>query len=129
MTDVQQEPWFLSGNFAPVADETTVYDLEVTGAIPAALTGRYLRNGSNPASGTAGHWFFGDGMVHGIRLEGGRAYVVPQPLGAHDEAANGRWRRRLPETMMDPTASVANTHVIAHAGRIWALERATCPTS
>ena len=49
------------------------YDLPVTGAIPPALSGQYLRNGSNPASGTAGHWFFGDGMVHGIRLEGGRA--------------------------------------------------------
>ena len=29
--------------------------------------------------------------------------------------------------MMDPTASAANTHVLAHAGRIWALEEGHLP--
>ena len=29
--------------------------------------------GSNPASGDSPHWFFGDGMVHGIRFENGAA--------------------------------------------------------
>ena len=28
---------------------------------------------------------------------------------------------------MDPTASAANTHVLAHAGRIWALEEGHLP--
>jgi carotenoid cleavage dioxygenase len=125
MTDVDA-PWFLAGNYGPVADELTVHDLEVTGAIPPALAGRYLRNGSNPANGTAGHWFFGDGMVHGIRLEGGRAVWY-----------RNRWVRTTkfergleatdPATMMDPTASAANTHVLAHAGRIWALEEGHFP--
>ena len=32
-----------------------------------------------------------------------------------------------PATMMDPTASAANTHVLAHAGRIWALEEGHLP--
>ncbi len=118
-------PWFLSGNFAPVEDELTVTDLEVTGSIPPSLAGRYLRNGSNPV-GDVGHWFFGDGMVHGIRLEGGRASWY-----------RNRWVRTTkfeqsldatdPATMMDPTASAANTHVLAHAGRIWALEEGHLP--
>jgi carotenoid cleavage dioxygenase len=125
MTDTQT-PWFLAGNYAPVSDELTEYDLPVTGTIPTELAGRYLRNGSNPASGTAGHWFFGDGMVHGIRLEGGRAawyrnrYVRTTKLERGLDAVD-------PETMADPTASAANTHVLAHAGRIWALEEGHLP--
>ena len=66
-------PWWLQGNFAPVADEVSATDLRVSGTLPAGLTGLYVRNGSNPRTGTSPHWFLGDGMVHGIRLDGGRA--------------------------------------------------------
>ncbi len=66
--------WWLQQNFAPVTKEVEAFDLDVTaGAIPPALAGLYVRNGSNPQSGDSTHWFFGDGMVHGIRLEDGRA--------------------------------------------------------
>ena len=126
MTDVQEKPWFLTGNYAPIGSETTAHDLDVTGSLPPGLSGRYLRNGSNPARGAAAHWFFGDGMVHGIRLEGGRATwyrsrwvrttKLEKGLEATDEAS-----------MFDPTASAANTHVLAHAGRIWALEEGHLP--
>jgi carotenoid cleavage dioxygenase-like enzyme len=67
---------YLSGNYRPVAAETTAGPLPVTGRIPAGLRGRYLRNGPNPV-GTpepaSYHWFTGDGMVHGVRLANGRA--------------------------------------------------------
>jgi carotenoid cleavage dioxygenase len=66
-------PYWEQGNFAAVATEETVTDLEVTGAVPPELSGLFVRNGSNPQSGTALHWFLGDGMVHGVRLERGRA--------------------------------------------------------
>ena len=33
--------FYLEGNFAPVQDETTAFDLRVEGAIPPALEGRY----------------------------------------------------------------------------------------
>ncbi|CAB4545666.1 unannotated protein [freshwater metagenome] len=66
-------PWWLQGNFAPVSSEVESTTLAVRGAIPPELTGTYVRNGSNPMSGPSPHWFFGDGMVHGVRLERGRA--------------------------------------------------------
>ena len=125
-TDSDDTPFFLNGNFAPVFDELTDVNLKVTGSIPPSLSGRYLRNGSNPKSGTAGHWFFGDGMVHGVRLDGGKAewyrnrYVQTTKLEKGLEATD-------PAAMFDPTASAANTHVLAHAGRIWALEEGHLP--
>ncbi|MBT6179556.1 MAG: carotenoid oxygenase family protein [Deltaproteobacteria bacterium] len=66
-------PWWLQGNFAPVANETEAFDLPVQGAIPDTLNGLYVRNGSNPQAADSSHWFFGDGMLHGVRLENGKA--------------------------------------------------------
>jgi carotenoid cleavage dioxygenase len=66
-------PWWLQGGFAPVAEEVSAEDLPVDGALPPELTGLYVRNGSNPRTGVSPHWFLGDGMVHGVRLEAGRA--------------------------------------------------------
>ena len=53
--------------------EVEAFDLEVKGALPPELTGMYVRNGSNPQHADSSHWFFGDGMVHGIRLDAGKA--------------------------------------------------------
>ena len=66
---------YLQDNFAPVHDELTAFDLPVTGSVPQHLDGRYLRIGPNPANdpGEAYHWFLGDGMVHGVRIEDGHA--------------------------------------------------------
>ena len=67
---------YLSGVFAPIAEEHTLTDLEVTGHLPGYLDGRYLRNGPNPIGEidpALYHWFIGDGMVHGIRIRDGRA--------------------------------------------------------
>lgn len=66
-------PWWLQNNFAPVADEVEAFDLPIRGALPPELSGVYARNGSNPQSGVSTHWFLGDGMVHGLRLEDGAA--------------------------------------------------------
>ncbi len=119
-------PAHLAGNFAPVPDEATAYDLEVTGAIPPGLTGWYLRNGPNPHEAASAHWFTGDGMVHGVRLDGGRA-----------TAYRNRWVRTTTFTygtpvydrggVRDLTAGVANTHVVRHAGRTLALVESSYP--
>jgi carotenoid cleavage dioxygenase-like enzyme len=66
-------PYWEQGAFAPVNDESTITDLRVTGSIPSDLSGLYVRNGSNSTTGRSPHWFMGDGMVHGLRIEDGRA--------------------------------------------------------
>lgn len=67
---------FLEGAFAPVTEELTAFELRVTGRVPRDLDARYLHNGPN-ALGLedvrAHQWMLGDGMVHGVRLRGGRA--------------------------------------------------------
>jgi carotenoid cleavage dioxygenase len=119
-------PPHLLGNFAPVPDELTVTDLQVTGTIPAGLTGWYLRNGPNPHQAASPHWFLGDGMVHGVRLDGGKA-----------TAYRNRWVRTSTLTkgaplynrlgIRDLAAGAANTHVIRHAGHTFALIDSSLP--
>ncbi|MBX3024251.1 carotenoid oxygenase family protein [bacterium] len=119
-------PFHLRGNYAPVTEERTVCDLQVEGAIPPALRGVYMRNGPNPKSGYSPHWFVGDGMLHGVRLENGRAqwyrnrYVRTRTFteGAEFVDANGT---------VDRTAGVNNTNVVQHAGRVLALVESSYP--
>ncbi len=118
-------PVFRTGNYAPVHDELTEFDLPVEGSIPAELNGWYLRNGPNPRSGQ-GHWCVGDGMVHGVRLENGRAawyrnrwvrtesFERPVPLYNDDGSRNLH-------------SSIANTHVVRHAGKTLALMEFSLP--
>ena len=115
-------PPHLLGNYAPVTDELTAHDLPVTGAIPPELTGWYLRNGPNPHEVGTGHWFLGDGMVHGVRLENGQA-----------KAYRNRWVRTRSGPQRDErgnanlSVGVANTHVVRHAGRSFALVESSFP--
>ena len=55
---LKETPSHLLGNGRPVAEEITLTDLKVTGAIPRELDGRYVRAGANPLSGTSAHPFF-----------------------------------------------------------------------
>jgi carotenoid cleavage dioxygenase-like enzyme len=130
MTDTQTEmfgtgQFYQRGNYAPVADELTEFDLAVEGSIPPELDGWYLRNGPNPRQAT-GHWFSGDGMIHGIRVENGRAawyrnrwvrtdsFVEDFPLYNADGTRNLR-------------SAAANTHVVNHAGKTLALVESSLP--
>ncbi len=124
---VEELPFHLRGNYAPVFEELTAHDLPVDGAVPPALNGRYLRNGPNPKDGSSSHWFVGDGMIHGVELGDGKArwyrnrWVRTRAFTENAEmiaAAGG----------FDLTAGVANTHVVAHAGRIMALVEVSFPT-
>lgn len=120
-------PFHLQGNFAPVTEEVTATDLPVIGAIPPELSGLYARNGANPVTGASDHWFLGNGMIHGIRLDGGRAswyrnrYVKTPCLD--DPGID----RISPEGEFDRTVSYANTHIIRQGGRILALEEGSFP--
>ncbi|MGD9997854.1 MAG: carotenoid oxygenase family protein [Ilumatobacteraceae bacterium] len=126
MTD--EVPVHLRGNGAPVHDERTITDLEVRGAIPTELDGRYVRNGANPITGWSDHPFLGDGMLHGIRLRDGRAewyrnrYVQTPFIADPSKPVID-----LESGVMDMRDSKANTNVVGHAGRIFALEEGHFP--
>jgi carotenoid cleavage dioxygenase-like enzyme len=126
-TQTEQLPFHLTGNFAPISEEFTEFDLQVTGAIPPQLSGRFFRNGSNPKSGWSNHWFTGNGMVHGVELQGGKAtwyrnrYVKTPLLENPDKPRIG------PDGVIDRHLSCANTHVISHGGKILALEEGSFP--
>jgi carotenoid cleavage dioxygenase len=117
--------FFQQGNYAPVTAELTEFDLPVEGAIPAELDGWYLRNGPNPRQAIA-HWFTGDGMIHGVRLEGGRAawyrnrWVRTDSFKDDSPLYNADGTRNL-------RAGVANTHVVNHAGKTLALVESSLP--
>jgi carotenoid cleavage dioxygenase len=122
---------YLSGNYAPVTDEVTAFDLPVIGELPADLAGRYLRNGPNPAGPvdpSTHHWFIGDGMVHGIRLHDGRAewyrnrYVGSSALSAR------RGHPDIPGRNWNDSPFGPNTNVGGFAGTTWAMvEAGSCP--
>ena len=128
MTTIDETtPLHLQGNGRPVTEELTLTDLAVTGALPPELDGRYVRNGANPLTGLSDHPFFGDGMVHGVRLRDGAAEWYRNRYVRTPFIENPATDILDPAVMMDMTASKANTHVFGHAGRILALEEGHFP--
>jgi carotenoid cleavage dioxygenase len=118
---------YLSGNFAPVREETTALDLTVTGTIPRELRGRLLRIGPNPVvppDPAAYHWFTGNGLVHGLRLRDGRAEWYRSRFVRDDAVTAARGWPRTPGPRHGMGEGVANTNVIGHAGRTWAIVEA-----
>ncbi len=130
---------YLAGNFAPVHAEDD-FELEVTGEIPAGLAGALYRNGPNPQfePGSDHHWFFGDGMIHGFFLEGGKARYRNRYVRTPKWKAENAAGRRLfgvfgnPATtdpsVMGQDGGVANTNIVWHAGSLLALEEGHKPT-
>jgi carotenoid cleavage oxygenase len=129
MTSLQtaesQNP-YLEGFLAPVGAEVTATDLKVTGQIPEHLTGRYLRNGPNPAAevdAATYHWFTGDGMVHGLALSDGKASWY-RNRWVRSAAVCNTLGEPLPGRI-NPRAGMqslgANTNVLTHAGKTLAL--------
>lgn len=123
--DPAREHPFLTGIHAPLPEERTIADLKVSGTIPPELSGRYVRIGPNPfkPDPRGHHWFIGDGMVHGVRLHGGKAlwyrnrYIRSQDLEAKGgpRAAPGPRRGRR---------DLVNTNVIQHHGKVLAIVEA-----
>jgi carotenoid cleavage dioxygenase-like enzyme len=134
---------YLQGNYAPVHDELVVDDLVVSGNLPEALEGIYLRNGGNPAFKPLGryHLFDGDGMIHGVELADGRAryrnrFVETAGLLAERRAGRALFGGLSEFSMPDPELvaevgmmkNTANTNVIRHADRYLALMEGCPPT-
>lgn len=135
----------LLGSFAPVSEQVDIADLEVTGELPAALDGLYLRNGPNPRFTPIGSYLYpidGDGMLHGVRLSAGRAryrnrFVRTPAMEAEERAGRALWGGL--ESMIMPDAGevgpelaatfkdLPDINVVRHAGRLLALAESACP--
>jgi len=109
----------------PVDREVESDDLPVTGQIPHELSGSYVRNGPNPR-GASGHWFLGDGMLHGLRLTNGRVRRYANRWVRTTTFETGR-RVVGDDGRVDLRAGTANTSVVEHAGRLFALVESAFP--
>uniref|UniRef100_A0A7S4PRX3 Carotenoid oxygenase n=1 Tax=Alexandrium monilatum TaxID=311494 RepID=A0A7S4PRX3_9DINO len=147
------EHWAFRTKFAPV-DTETFASLEVSfGELPSDLEGAYVRNGPNPlwnlpTEDSNWHWFFGDGMVHCIRLSGGRAsysshfcrtrkFLAEQQRGgpfynnvAHAGSMRGflgRWMLEAIGLASGPPSGPSNTSLVYHNSQLLALCEADQP--
>ena len=114
----------LTGIHQPMTEELTLTDLVVEGAIPLELDGRYVRIGPNPVDPDprSYHFFTGDGMLHGIRIAGGRAHWYRNRwIRSHAVAkARGVAPAPGPRHIFD----TVNTSILGHAGGAYALVEA-----
>jgi carotenoid cleavage dioxygenase len=115
----REEPYrfWHEGNYPPVAEERTETALQVEGAIPPELNGLYVRNGPNEHTGPSNHFFGGDGMLHGVRLQQGKALwyrnrYVDTPIFREESSGFG-----APE-LSHTTSAVSLIH---HAGKLLSL--------
>lgn len=120
------EDTHLKDNFAPIAEEVTETELAVEGALPPLLDGLYVRNGPNPHTGHSGHWFLGDGMLHGVRIGGGKAHWYKARYVRTGQLEGRRYVR--PDLTFDYSVGPGNTHIVEHGGRILALAESSYPT-
>ncbi|XP_043720518.1 probable carotenoid cleavage dioxygenase 4, chloroplastic [Telopea speciosissima] len=67
--------YVLADNFFPVDELPPTECPVIEGHLPSCLNGAYIRNGPNPQYLPRGpyHVFDGDGMLHSLRISGGRA--------------------------------------------------------
>jgi len=137
--------FFLTGNFAPVAEERDFDNMVVEGRIPIDLAGHFLRIGPNPVyifDAEKYHTFDGDGMIHAIEFDSGTAryrnrYVETEGLKLERERDDWIWKGL--NSMLDPTPSrvpegapsnknLANTAFVHHNNTLYALHEPSQPT-
>ena len=113
-------------NYAPVATECEARDLPVRGELPRELNGTLFRNGPNPQFPSGHHWFLGDGMIHAFTLRDGRAAYRNRWVRTPKFLAERQAGRALGGALFRE-GGLANTNILAHAGRLLALEEAHAP--
>ena len=116
---------YLSGNFAPMTSETTVFSLKARGRVPDELEGRLLRIGPSPigpVDRALYHWFTGTGLVHGLRLRGGRAEWYRSRFTMSVDAAAALGKPLIPGPGDGQTS--VNTNVTLIGGRVLAIVEA-----
>ena len=123
---------YLSGNYRPTDSEGEDLALRIVGELPRELEGVFVRNGSNPRFAPPGryHWFDGDGMIHAVHFEGGRAHyrnrwVRTRAFELESEAQKPLWRGlEEPPDFANPHGpfkDTSNTDLVYHAGQLLSL--------
>lgn len=132
---------FLSGLTKPCRMEVDAPDLQIEGEWPRDLAGSFYRNGPDllyPPRDDDYHWFDGDGMVFAFHMEDGKVSLVNRWVRTEKWLAEKAAGRKLfgtfgnpatsdMETLGDTPYTAANTHVMAHAGKLYALWEAGYP--
>jgi len=115
---------FLTGIHKPMDEELSLTRLHVTGTIPAGLSGRYLRIGPNPIAPDPAsyHWFTGDGMIHGLAIEGGEALWYRNRWIRSNAVADALGTKPAPGPRH--IFDTVNTNVVAIGGKTYALVEA-----
>jgi carotenoid cleavage dioxygenase len=135
----------LTGVYAPQRQEVDVDALEIAGELPADVHGSYLRNGPNPRFDPIGSFVYpldGDGMVHRLTIEAGRAtysnrFVRTPMVRAEEEAGTAIWSG-LTDGYTPPATVVGDElagtvrqlpdiNIVEHAGRLMAMAEADKP--
>ncbi|EAY30311.1 carotenoid oxygenase family protein [Microscilla marina] len=127
---------YLLGPYAPVFEEIVADNLEVIGEIPQDIHGTYVRNGPNPRFEPEGHyhWFDGDGMLHAIQIENGKAiyrnrWIRTSNFKEETQAEKSLWQGLMgrfsankdrPWNRGVPLKDTANTAVAYHNGKLLA---------
>lgn len=138
MTTTTRFNSYLMGNFAPVSEEITADNLEIKGELPRDLSGMYVRNGPNPQFTPLGKydWMDGDGMLHGVRISGGKAeyknrYVRTGGFEVERDLGYAVWSGRLEPPQVSnpygPYKNVSNSSVSYHNGKLLAFWEAGLP--
>lgn len=126
---------FLHDHFKPIGKEYTADtdSLEVIGEIPKDLNGIYVRNGHNQVHEPLGvyHTFDGDGMLHAMHFENGKAtyrnrFVRTTGFLAEQAAGKSLWPGMLEPHLgtrrgwgsIGAMKDNAGTDVICHAGKL-----------
>lgn len=129
------------GFFAPTRFEAEIFDCEVEGAIPRDLSGAFYRVGWDwlypPKFPDDAGPFNGDGYVGMFRFQDGSVdyrgrYVRTERYLADRRARRqlfGRYRNRNSddESVRRLNRTVANTALVTHAGRLFALKEDALP--
>ena len=134
-----------AAGYVSLAEEELDYEVvDIDGAIPAELSGTYLRNG--PGTFEAGnelfaHPFDGDGLMTALELNSGRAcfrsrFVDTPERRAEKSAGRIMFRNTFGTQRRGGAAAnafdvrqknVSNTNVLWWAGRLWSLWEALQP--
>ena len=133
----------LRGDLFPV-DRELESACDVIGDLPQGLRGQFVRNGPNPMFEPIGkyHTFDGDGMLHGVDFQGDRVLYRNRWIrsrGLEAEMALGRAVypglsdvMNFPDPALvgdaGPIKNRANTHIVRHADRLFALWEQGLPT-